>query len=549
MKEKKYQSDVIVVGGGIAGIVTALELLEKGKKVILLERGPKESFGGLAIRSFGGMFFVNTPEQRRFGMKDSVDLALKDWYGVAHFTETDVLPKKWAEQYVHMCTPYVYRYLRHLKIKYFPVVHWVERGLYGPGNSYPRFHIVWGTGYGLTKTLIGHLLDHPKSKSHLQLFFDHKVDGFLIQDKVITGVMGTKETDSSQKFTAHGEITVVAAGGMGGNIERVKKNWYKPWGAPPEIILNGASIYTDGAMHDAVSAVNGNLTHLDKNWSYPAGIHHPRPQFKNHGLSLVPCKSALWLDYKGKRFGPDPLITAYDTRHIVERICSQKKQYSWQILNMKIAYKEFAISGAESNTAIRNKKLFQFIKTILFGNRKLVHDMVDNCQDFVIANTLEELVEKMNALQKNDDVKLKNVQGAVFSYDEMVKRPKKFQNDEQIRRIAHTRQYLGDRSRTCKNQPILDRGALPLIAIREFILSRKTLGGIQTDLKGRVLSVPSNGHQETIPGLYAVGEAAGFGGGGMHGDGALEGTFLGGCVLTARIAAADIVGQKLGDGQ
>lgn len=547
MGKINYQSDVIVVGGGIAGIVTALELLNKGKKVLLLERDTKESFGGLAIWSFGGMFFVDTPEQRRAGMKDSVDLALRDWHAVADFNDNDVLPKKWAEQYVNMCTPYVYRYLKDLKVKFVPVVHWVERGQYYPGNSYPRFHMVWGTGYGLTKTLIGHLLNHSKKESHLQILFDHKVDEILLQNKVVTGVSGIMETDSTQEFEAHAEFTVVAAGGMGGNIERVKKNWYKPWGDPPEKILNGSSIYADGTMHDAVSDVNGNLTHLDKTWPYPAGIHHPRPRHKDHGLSLVPCKSALWLDYTGKRFGPEPLVSAYDTRHLVESICSKKKKYSWQILNKKIAYKEFAISGSESNTAIRDKKLFQFVKTMLFGNKELVHDMIDNCQDFITANTLEELVDKMNALQKSDDVKIENVKQAVYYYDEMVSRPKKYQNDEQIRRIKHAMQYRGDRLRTCKDQQIFDKKALPLIAIREFILSRKTLGGIQTDLKSKVLTKPISGNQETIPGLYAVGESAGFGGGGMHGIGALEGTFLGGCVLTARIAVADIVGSKFGE--
>lgn len=545
MGEKNYQSEIIVVGGGIAGIVTTLELLNYGKKVILLERGSEETFGGLAIRSFGGIFFVDTPEQRRAGMKDSVDLALRDWNSVAKFDDKDVLPKKWAEQYVNMCTPYVYRYLKELNVKYLPVVHWVERGQYYPGNSFPRFHIVWGTGLALTKTLIGHLLNHPKKDSHLQILFDHKVEEILVQNNIVTGVSGSIETDATQKFEAHAAYTVIASGGMGGNINKVKKHWYKPWGEPPEKILNGSSIFADGALHDAVSNVNGNITHLDKNWHYPAGVHHPRPRHKDHGLSLVPCKSALWLDYTGRRFGPTPLITAYDTRHIVESICKQKKKYSWQILNLKIAYKEFAISGAESNPAIRDKKLFQFLKTVLFGNKKLVHDMIDNCQDFVTANSLEELVDKMNALQQTDDVKIENVKKAVHYYDDMVSRPKKFQNDEQIRRINHARQYRGDRMRTCKNQKILDEKGLPLIAIREFILSRKTLGGIQTDLKSRVLAKTSSEIQETIPGLYAVGECAGFGGGGMHGIGALEGTFLGGCVLTARIAAADIAGQKL----
>lgn len=545
MASLKYQADAIVVGGGIAGIVSALELLNANKKVLLLERGKESEFGGLAIWSFGGMFFVNTPEQRRGGIKDSVDLALRDWNNVAEFGEEDVIPKQWAEQYVNMCTPHVYRYLKDHKIKFFPVVHWVERGHFYPGNSYPRFHMVWGTGHGLTTTMIGHLLNHPKSKTHLTIKFEHKVDEITLAANTVTGVKGVLESDGATEFEANGEVTLIAAGGMGGNIERVKENWYKPWGEAPKRILNGSTIYADGTMHDAAEKLNANITHLDKNWPYAAGVHHPRPRHKDHGLSLVPCKSALWLDHTGKRFGPEPLVTSYDTRHLVETICKQEKKYSWQVLNMKIAYKEFAISGSESNEAIRDKNLFKFLQNILFGNKKLVHDMLDNCVDFVTANTVEELVDKMNALEGTDDVKLENVKYAISYYDDMVSRPKKFQNDEQLRRIAHARQYRGDRVRTCKNQKIFDRKALPLIAIREFILSRKTLGGIQTDLSGRVLTKPQNGKQDTIPGLYAVGESAGFGGGGMHGVGALEGTFLGGCTLTARIAVADINGKKL----
>ena len=541
----KYQSDAIIVGGGIAGIVTALELLNHGSKVLLLERGSKEEFGGLAIWSFGGMFFVNTPEQRRGGIKDNVDLALSDWHNVAEFSEQDIIPKQWAEQYVNMCTPYVYRYLKDHKVKFFPIVHWVERGHFYPGNSYPRFHMVWGTGHGLTTTMIGHLLNHPKKDSHLEIKFGHKVDEIVTQNNVIKGVRGVLEGNEMETFEAEGEVTIIAAGGMGGNIERVKQNWHKPWGDPPKRILNGSLVYADGTMHDAAEKVNANLTHLDKNWPYAAGIHHPRPRHKDHGLSLVPCKSALWLDYTGKRFGPEPLVTSYDTRHLVETICKQEKKYSWQVLNMKIAYKEFAISGSESNEALRDKSIPKFLKTILFGNKELVHDMIDNCVDFVIANTVEELVAKMNALEGSDDVKLEHVKGAITYYDDMVSRPKKYQNDEQLRRIAHARQYRGDKVRTCKNQKINDSNALPLIAIREFILSRKTLGGIQTDLSGRVLTKPVNGQQGVIPGLYAVGESAGFGGGGVHGIGALEGTFLGGCILTARIAAADINGKKL----
>jgi predicted oxidoreductase len=387
------------------------------------------------------------------------------------------------------------------------------------------------------------LLSHPKASSHLKILFQHKVENITFDGDRVSGVTGVFER--AHPFRAEGETTVLAAGGMGGSLQKVRQHWYKAWGPPPKVILNGASVYTDGLIHDAAEAINANITHLDKSWHYAAGVHHPRPHHDGHGLSLVPCKSALWLDYTGKRFGPIPLITGYDTRFLVETICRQPKKYSWQVMNLKIAHKEFAISGAEFNTAIREKNLPGFLKTILFGNKELVRDMLDNCPDFVMADTLEELVEKMNHLEGSQDVQLENVKKSVRSYDRMIAGPVKYHNDEQIRRIAHARQYRGDRIRTCKFQMIEDKSAMPLIAIREFILSRKTLGGIQTDLQSKVLTKPSSGEQNVIPDLYAIGENAGFGGGGMHGMGALEGTFLGACVLTARVAAADILGKTI----
>lgn len=544
MAEQHYQADVVIVGGGIAGIVTAYELLGYGKSVILLDRDTEENLGGLAKESFGGMFFVNTPLQRRTGIQDNVDLALSDWLTVAEFGKEDELPRMWAEQYVNMCTDHVYRYLTEKGIKYFPVVHWVERGMFKPGNSVPRFHMVWGTGYGLTTTMIGQLQDHPKRKSQLQTYFQHKVEDIIVENGRVAGLSGINEA-TNKTFKATGEITVIATGGMGGNIEKVKQNWYKPWGEPPEVLLNGSHQYAQGDLHDLVdSKVNGNVTHLDWNWPYAAGVHHPRPKRPGHGLSLVPPKSALWMNYKGERIGPIPLITAYDTRFLVQEICKQEKKYSWQVLNMKIAYKEFAISGSESNEAMRDKNIPLFIKTILFGNKKLVHDMLDNCIDFVTANTIEELAEKMNGVTGDNDVDVNALREAISTYDANIDRGPKLHNDEQLRRIAHARQYRGDKVRTCNFQKIFDKKALPLIAIREHILSRKTLGGIQTDLEGHVMSKPTNGTQEIIDGLYAVGEAAGFGGGGVHGVGALEGTFLGGCVLTARIAARSIAGKQ-----
>lgn len=531
---KKYNADTVIIGAGIAGITAAIELMNGGKSVILLDRDFEDKLGGLAKLSFGGMFFVDSPLQSRSGMKDSVDLALSDWNSTADFGEEDHLPKQWAEQFVHMCTDHVYRWLtKEHGIKFFPVVHWVERGLYKAGNSYPRFHMVWGTGKGLADNLIRSMNGHAKREKLLTQYFRHKAEELIVEGGRVTGVIGIDEM-SGEPFHATGDHIIVATGGIGGSIEKIKENWYKPWGEPPKDILNGSHIYATGDLHDAVEQVNGNVTHLDWQWNYPAGVRHPKPQWENHGLSLIPPKSALWLNYRGERIGPQPLITSYDTRWLVEQICKQEKKYSWQLLNMKIMMKEFAVSGSEHNAAMRDKKLFKFIAGILFGNKALVEEMIDS-PDFVTGNSLEELVDKMNALEGNDDVQLSAVKDCVGRYDNEIDRGQKYHVDEQLRRIAHARQYRGDKSRTCKFQKIVDENAMPLIAIRESILSRKTLGGIQTDLKCRVLTKPVSGVQEPIPGLYAIGEAAGFGGGGMHGKGALEGTFLSGCVLTGRI--------------
>jgi hypothetical protein len=537
---KSNQADVIIVGGGISGIIVALELLDKGMSICLLDRDVKENFGGLAKESFGGMFFVDTPEQRKAGIKDSPEQAYSDWISTGDFGSEDILPKAWAKQFVYNCTEHIYHWLKSKKIGFFPVVHWVERGMFKPGNTFPRFHMVWGTGYELSRVMTNQLLNHPKAADKLQLKFGHKVEDLVVSGDRVTGVIGVDESNG-ENFQYNSDITVVATGGIGGSIEKVRENWYKPWGAPPETILTGAHQYGTGILHDAVTKHNGNVTHLDWMWPYAAGVKHPKPKKPNHGLSLVPPKSALWLNYRGERIGPVPLITAYDTRFLVEQICKQEKKYSWQVLNLKIAHKEFAISGSEHNEAIREKNYVKFIKTILFGNKPLVKDMMDNCEDFVIANSIEELVEKMNNLVGNDDVQLEALKAAIENYDGQIDRGRKYFNDEQLRRIAHARQYRGDKVRTCKFQKINDKGALPLIAIREHIISRKTLGGIQTDLKSRVLDKSG----QPMDGLYAVGEAAGFGGGGMHGKGALEGTFLGGCVMTARVAAHDIAGKSL----
>ncbi len=538
-----YEADVIIVGAGLAGIITAIELLDAGKRVLLIDRDVEKELGGLAKWAFGGMFFVDTKHQRRNGIKDSVDLAMRDWFAFADFAEDEHWGKKWAEQYIHLCTDHGYHWLRKNGLDFFRVLNWAERGLNNDGNSVPRFHMVWGTGWELTQVFNRKLLGH-KNRHLLQIQYEHRVLELLGNADGVSGVRGRLE-GGDEEFTAEGGIVVVATGGINGNIQKVKENWYPTWGTPPEVILNGAHKYALGDMHDATTAIKGSVVNLDKQWNYAAGIHHYSPRKEGHGLSLVPCKTALWLNYRGERMGPEPLITAYDTRYLVERICQEEKKYSWQVLNYGIMLKEFAISGSEHNSAFRDKKFFQVLKTVLLGNKPLVSKIIDECKDVVIADTLEELVDKMNALEGSDDVQLSAVKEAVAAYDRSIEKGPPYA-DKQQQRIQHARQWRGDKARTSNMVRIGDSKKGPFVAIREFILSRKSLGGIQTDLQGRVLTEKNvQGDQTAIPGLYAVGEAAGFGGGGIHGHRSLEGTFLGGCVVTARVTAAAILDKKL----
>ncbi len=531
--------DVVIVGAGIAGIVCAIELLDQGRRVLLLDRDQPERLGGLARLSFGGMFAVDTPEQRRNGIHDSVDLALADWRAFAQFDADAVWPQRWARAYVSHCTQHMYCWLRGKGIRYLPLPNWVERGQFTPGNSLPRFHMVWGTGQKLATTLIGHLQAH-RNINKLDLRFGQRVQGLLREGATVVGCNGVSEEDG-RPFEARAETVVIAAGGINGNLDRVRANWHADWGSPPEVLLNGSHRFADGTLHDAAAVAGAQITNLDKMWNYAAGVHHYAPTQPFAGLSLVPPRSALWLNWRGERIGPQPLVSGFDTRDLVTQICRQSRQYSWQVMNRKIALKELAVSGAEHNPSIRDESKFGLLRDLLFGNRWLVDTLIAKCPDVVVAHTLPELVERMNTLQGDTAVDLATLQDVVQRYDACVRQPLKFRNDEQLRRIAFMRQYRADGLRICKQQPILDRKAMPLIAIREFIISRKSLGGIQTDLSSRALDAGG----EPIAGLYAIGEAAGFGGGGVHGLRALEGTFLGSCILTARAAAAALDGRVL----
>ncbi|MBS1959913.1 MAG: FAD-dependent oxidoreductase [Bdellovibrionales bacterium] len=536
---KKYESDVVIAGGGLAGLTTAYELLDHDKKILILEKGIQQDLGGQAKESFGGVHMIGTPHQKRLKIKDTPELAYRDWTTVAGFGGQDRWPMAWARFYCENSKEYIFDFLDSKKISFLPILNWAERGLHKPGNTVPRWHVIWGTGNELIEKLLLAIEAHP-NRANLEILFGHDVSGFEIEQGRVTGIHG-KIIDNGIDFRATASCVVIASGGIcGGDLTKLRENWYKDWGTPPRKILNGGFPYSDGKLHDQARSAGANVTHLDKQWHYAAGVHHPRKRRPDDGLSLVPPRSALWMNACGERIGPIPLVSNTDGRFLVETITRQPGQYSWQILNWKIAAKELAVSGSDYMTAFRTKNKRLLVQNMLFGNHHLVERLVRECpEDFVVADSLSELMDKMDERSiEGYKINREQFEKDIREYDDQITRGRSFHNDEQLRWISTFRKYRGDKIRVCDFQKILDRKAFPLIAIREFILSRKSLGGIQTDLQSRVL----RGDGSVIPGLYAVGEAAGFGGGGIHGLGALEGTFLGSCVLTGRVAGRTIAG-------
>ena len=528
------QADALVVGGGLAGIVTALELLRAGKRVALVDRDTPERLGGLALWAFGGMALVGTPLQAKMKIPDTPERALADWLRFGELDAADEYPLAWARHYVEHSRPQVHDWLLGEGVTFMPAVNWVERGRNGDGNSLPRYHIVWGTSRFMTQRLIATLRE-AGAGGRLSLLHRHRVTALERQAGQVTGAMAIDEATGAD-VRLQAPVVVLATGGINGSHEEARKNW--PADRPcPTAMLNGAHPFADGRLHHwAAEHVGAQITHAGEMWNYAAGIPHPFPHFAGHGLSLIPCKSALWLDHTGRRIGPEPLVTGFDTHWLCQRVAEQPKPWTWQLLNWRIAAKEFAISGAEHNPRIRDRQFALFLKETLLGNHRLVRQMQNESPHFLVADTLAALAAKMNALTASHDIDAAALQAAADAFDANFINGSKLHNDDQIRRILHARQWGPDKLRTCKPAPLQMKGAGPFIAIQTQLITRKSLGGLRTDLQSRVL----DGAGQPIGGLYCVGEAAGFGGGGASGKRSLEGTFLPGCILTGRAAARSI---------
>jgi len=539
-------ADVIVVGAGLAGLVATGELIDAGRKVILVDQENANNLGGQAFWSFGGLFFVDSPEQRRMGIKDSYDLALQDWMGTAGFDREveDRWPRRWAQAYVEFAAGEKHAWLAQRGLKIFPMVNWAERGGYdagGHGNSVPRFHITWGTGPGLVEIFARKVLA-AADRGLVTVKYRHQVDELVVTDGAVTGVRGTvlEPTDAARGVkssrTAVGDFefgagaVIVTSGGIGGNYDLVKKNWPTRLGIPPKHMLSGVPAHVDGRMLEITEKAGGNIVNRDRMWHYTEGITNYDPVWPNHGIRILPGPSSLWLDATGKRL-PVPLFPGFDTLGTLEHIVTTGHDHTWFVLDQKIIEKEFGLSGSEQNPDLTGRNIKLLLQRVRSGAPGPVEAFKQRGVDFVVRDNLADLVAGMNELAPEAPLDYATVRSVVEARDREI--ANKYTKDLQVAAMRAARAYLPDKiARIAAPHRILDPKAGPLIAVKLHLLTRKTLGGLETDLSSRVLR--SDG--SVFDGLFAAGEVAGFGGGGVHGYRSLEGTFLGGCIFSGRAA-------------
>ncbi|MFN2518393.1 MAG: FAD-binding dehydrogenase [Jatrophihabitantaceae bacterium] len=543
-------ADVLVVGAGLAGLVAAAELTDAGRKVILVDQEPEQCLGGQAFWSFGGLFFVDSPEQRRLRIKDSQELAWQDWLGTAGFDRldgpaaSDVWARRWAQAYVEFAAGEKRAWLHERGVRWFPIVGWAERGGYtanGPGNSVPRFHITWGTGPGLIAPFVARV-KAAADRGLLRFAFRHRVDELTVTGGVVDGARGRvlepsavqRAAPSSRvavaEFELRAQAVIVTSGGIGGNFDLVRASWPKRMGPPPKRMIAGVPDFVDGRMLGITESAGARVVNRDRMWHYVEGIHNYAPIWTNHGIRILPGPSSVWLDAVGNRL-PVPLFPGFDTLGTLEHIMATGHDHSWFVLTKKIIGKEFGLSGSEQNPDLTGKSVRQVIDRVRSDVPAPVQAFLDKGIDFVQADTLDELIARMNTVTDTPLLDPETVRREIIGRDREM--DNEYTKDLQIAALRQARSYLPDKiSRVASPHRLTDPKAGPLIAVRLSILTRKSLGGLETDLSGRVLQAGG----EPLPGVYAAGEVAGFGGGGMHGYRALEGTFLGGCIFSGRSA-------------
>ena len=542
---QRMDADVIVIGAGLAGLVATAELAEAGRRVILLDQEPEQNLGGQAFWSFGGLFLVDSPEQRRLRIRDSIDLAWQDWCGSAAFDRSeDEWPRRWAEAYVHFAAGEKRAWLYARGVRFFPVVGWAERGGYGAighGNSVPRFHVTWGTGPGIIAPFVGRLRA-AVAKGLVSLRFRHRVTGLSRSAGVIDGVEGdllepstvARSASSSRTSVGHfalrAQAVIVTSGGIGGNHDLVRKNWPARLGTAPAHMLSGVPDHVDGLMQGITESVGGRVINRDRMWHYVEGITNYAPIWSRHGIRVLPGPSSMWFDALGRRL-PVPLFPGFDTLGTLAHLRTTGYDYSWFILSRKIIAREFALSGSEQNPDLTGKS-YRGVLGRADGKVPVpVQRFIDRGADFVTATDIPTLVARMNALTDASLLEAAHIEREVQARDREIDNA--FTKDLQITALRGARNYLGDKLiRVAPPHRLLDAAAGPLIAVRLHVITRKTLGGLETDLESRVLQADGL----PLAGVYAAGEVAGFGGGGVHGYRALEGTFLGGCIFSGRTA-------------
>jgi predicted oxidoreductase len=405
----------------------------------------------------------------------------------------------------------------------------------------PRFHITWGTGPGIVEPFERRVREAALA-GRLTFAFRHRVDELVMTDGVVTGVRGAvlapdqaergrpTNRDVVGDFEFSAQAVVVTSGGIGGNHDLVRANWPERLGSPPEHMVAGVPAHVDGRMLQITAGAGGRVINPDRMWHYTEGIVNWDPVWENHGIRILPGPSSIWLDARGRRL-PPPLFPGFDTLGTLKHLRQTGHDYSWFVLTQKIIEKEFALSGSEQNPDLTGRDIRAVLGRVRPGAPGPIEAFKRHGVDFIVADTLHELVHRMNLLAGEPLLDEAEVRRTIEERDRQLDNG--FGKDAQVTALRGARKYRGDKLiRVASPHHILDPAAGPLIAVRLHILTRKTLGGLETDLSARVL-----GHDgQPIPGLYAAGEVAGFGGGGMHGYNSLEGTFLGGCLFSGRTA-------------